>query len=359
MLIFCAWLALFAGTLAEDDPSQFFPVAGEYAASHILISHRGADRAKAEVTRSRKEARALAEELHAKVMANPESFAELARQFSDGPTGKVGGVLGGFNKGDMAPPFEAALRKLAPGELAPKPVKTQFGFHIMRRDSLKVQHFSCRAIIATYQGAVRLRAIPADSKSLTRSPEEARQFLDKVLPRIGQEDFQALAGEVSDLQGTTFMGVFKRGDNAVNDQLIDAIENLAYGETSTVVDLPFGYAILQRAKVRKLSASRIWLAFKGSEKAPPGVTRSRAEAQQLAGELAQQLASDPGRFEELAKAHSNGPFAIRGGKMAQWFAGYQDAAFEAALNQLKPGEITPAPVTTPAGYFLIRAEEAP
>jgi peptidyl-prolyl cis-trans isomerase D len=78
--------------------------------------------------------------------------------------------------------------------------------------------------------------------------------------------------------------------------------------------------------------------------------RARAEA------LYQELKKSPGKFAELAKARSEDPgSAANGGDL-----GYIDRgsmkdvpAFEAALYQLKPGEIS-APVESGLGYHIIR-----
>lgn len=63
-----------------------------------------------------------------------ESFAELARELStDRGSGKRGGDLGFFGRGQMVKPFEEAAFKLKKGELTKEPVKTQFGYHIIKR----------------------------------------------------------------------------------------------------------------------------------------------------------------------------------------------------------------------------------
>jgi peptidyl-prolyl cis-trans isomerase C len=63
-----------------------------------------------------------------------ESFEKLAQDFSFCPSGKEGGNLGEFSKGMMVPAFEKVAFALAVGEVS-SPVRTQFGFHIIKRNS--------------------------------------------------------------------------------------------------------------------------------------------------------------------------------------------------------------------------------
>ncbi len=58
-------------------------------------------------------------------------FAALAKELSTGPSGKNGGSLGWFGANDMVPPFSAATKMLKPGKYTDKPVKTQFGWHVI------------------------------------------------------------------------------------------------------------------------------------------------------------------------------------------------------------------------------------
>jgi peptidyl-prolyl cis-trans isomerase C len=63
-----------------------------------------------------------------------ESFANLAKELSiDKGSGKRGGDLGLFGRGQMVKPFEEAAFRLRKGELTQEPAKTQYGYHIIKR----------------------------------------------------------------------------------------------------------------------------------------------------------------------------------------------------------------------------------
>ncbi|SAL65565.1 PpiC-type peptidyl-prolyl cis-trans isomerase [Caballeronia terrestris] len=77
---------------------------------------------------------AQAKELIAKIKAGA-SFEDLAKQYSKDPgSGKNGGDLDWSSPQAYVPEFGAAAQKLKKGEVTPEPVKTQFGWHIIRLD---------------------------------------------------------------------------------------------------------------------------------------------------------------------------------------------------------------------------------
>ena len=60
-----------------------------------------------------------------------EDFAKLARTHSECPSGKNGGNLGWFSRGQMVKEFEDAAFAGQKGETV-GPVKTQFGWHLIK-----------------------------------------------------------------------------------------------------------------------------------------------------------------------------------------------------------------------------------
>lgn len=124
--------------VAAAEPEDFTEEAREYYAAnrekftrpeqvrveHILIS-----------SKSRTDAEALerTEMVKSLVETSDKSFAELADEYSDDPSvSNNHGDLGFFVRGKMVKPFEeAAFALQAPGDVA-SPVKTGFGYHVIK-----------------------------------------------------------------------------------------------------------------------------------------------------------------------------------------------------------------------------------
>jgi hypothetical protein len=116
---------------STDNPAAA-PEPEQIAASHILVAYEGATRAKPTVTRTRDEARQLAERLSSRAREPGADFVRLARESSDAPTGIEGGALPKFRRQQMVKPFSDAAFALKPGEISGV-VETNFGFHIIKR----------------------------------------------------------------------------------------------------------------------------------------------------------------------------------------------------------------------------------
>lgn len=86
----------------------------EFNARHILV-------------KTEDEAKAIITELD-----GGADFEKLAKDKSTGPSGSNGGSLGWFKAQTMVPAFANAVKDMEKGKFSAAPVKTQFGFHIIK-----------------------------------------------------------------------------------------------------------------------------------------------------------------------------------------------------------------------------------
>ncbi|MCK5052440.1 MAG: peptidylprolyl isomerase [Candidatus Cloacimonetes bacterium] len=70
-------------------------------------------------------------EIHKKIVGNEITFEDAAKAHSKCPSKEKGGNLGSYPKGQMVPEYEAVAFDLKKEEIS-EPVKTQFGYHIIR-----------------------------------------------------------------------------------------------------------------------------------------------------------------------------------------------------------------------------------
>lgn len=96
-------------------------------ASHILCASASDDEA------SWAEAMERAHAMIVELAGDPGRFKALAAR-SDCPSASVGGSLGQLSPGDLAPEVEAGLARLRPGQTGDGPVRSRFGWHILRLD---------------------------------------------------------------------------------------------------------------------------------------------------------------------------------------------------------------------------------
>lgn len=66
-----------------------------------------------------------------KLLTKGEDFAKLAKKYSTCPSGKKGGDLGEFRRGDMVKAFDDVVFKEEVLKVH-GPVKTRFGFHLIQ-----------------------------------------------------------------------------------------------------------------------------------------------------------------------------------------------------------------------------------
>lgn len=104
-------------------------------ASHILIKTAGLENGELEA------AKIKAIEILNRALEG-DDFAELAKNYSEGPSAPNGGSLGWFGKGELVKPFEDAAFNGEKGEVYPEIVETQFGYHIIKVDDKKDETYA-------------------------------------------------------------------------------------------------------------------------------------------------------------------------------------------------------------------------
>ncbi len=77
-----------------------------------------------------------ANDILAAIKAGDVTFEDAAAENSTCPSAKEGGSLGDFGRGQMVPEFDTACFEMEIGEMR-GPVKTQFGYHIIRLNGKK------------------------------------------------------------------------------------------------------------------------------------------------------------------------------------------------------------------------------
>ncbi|MBN9056163.1 MAG: peptidylprolyl isomerase [Rhizobiales bacterium] len=90
--------------------------------------------------------------------------------------------------------------------------------------------------------------------------------------------------------------------------------------------------------------------------ADPADEGTRASRRLEAERLAAVIVGHPGEFATMARTHSACPSAATGGNLGQLTRGSTVAEFERALQRMKEGEITLAPVESRFGFHIIRLD---
>ncbi len=116
----------------------------ELMVSHILVQYKGADKAADTITRSKEDAKKVADEILGRIQKG-EKFDDLAKSSSDEPGAKdsAGKLTGAVKQGGQydAKFTEASLALTSVGQLSPV-TETPFGFHIIRADSFDQLKYS-------------------------------------------------------------------------------------------------------------------------------------------------------------------------------------------------------------------------
>ncbi|MBU1356630.1 MAG: peptidyl-prolyl cis-trans isomerase [Candidatus Edwardsbacteria bacterium] len=158
---------------SDSDVKKFYARLGKEAkARHILV-------------KTEEEAKEIA-----KALKGGGDFAQLAGSKSvDRGSAERGGDLGWFGWGKMVDEFQSAIFSMKPGQTS-KPIKTAFGFHIIRLDSLRD---------APLQPFEEMKDRIKQQLSSTRPRELANKYITKLREganiKIKDDIIQALAAK--------------------------------------------------------------------------------------------------------------------------------------------------------------------
>jgi peptidyl-prolyl cis-trans isomerase D len=275
-----------------------------------------------------------------------EDFAKLARELSEDPGSKAnGGDLGLVSKGEMVPDFEAALFALKTGEITPEPVRTPFGFHVIKVTEFREGGKKPLRDVAP-QIRERLQTEAAEQAAKTRADEMRAKLL-------GAPDFMAQARS---LGLSPIETAIPRRERTAGLTAPEPIEETAFsltkGGISTPLKTPVGYLVLKTvdelpAAVPPLAAIK--------DRVTASVKRQKAEAAAL--ERAKAIVSEAkgGDFETAARkagATVGETARFSRAKPADKLPGdVMIAALEA------PAGTTTAPIKTAQGFYVVKVHE--
>lgn len=109
-----------------DANTERFRTATIYEASHILIEPEG------EGEKAWEDALEQARLIRQEIGNDPAAFAAAARAYSKCATAQQDGSLGQVRRGELVEEVQAAIEALADGSTAEEPVRSRFGWHVIR-----------------------------------------------------------------------------------------------------------------------------------------------------------------------------------------------------------------------------------
>jgi len=215
-----------------DSHPDEFRVPKQVRARHVLIK---VDQAAAavDVEKAREQAAKVA-----RLAQEGGDFAELAKEYSQGPSGANGGDLGFFNKTDMVAPFADKAFAMQAGEIS-DPVRTRFGWHVIKVEQIKASQIKTPDQV---DAQISSRLKDAAAKNL------AYEQADRVF-ESSYEDNSLSTGVATEGLTVVTSGFFDRSgpqQDFVNGQAFaQAAFSLPEGEISDIVDAGQGFYLIK------------------------------------------------------------------------------------------------------------------
>jgi peptidyl-prolyl cis-trans isomerase SurA len=186
--------------------------------------------------------RDFAEKVATRIKAG-DDFALLAQTYSSDASGKNGGDLGWFDKGQMVPEFEKAAFALQPGEVSGV-VETKYGFHIIKCIQKKGDRIRAAHILIGYRPSEQdIAKTLSLADSLYTLIQGGANFEQLITQYSADEESKAKGGDLGWYPEDQLFTEFK-----------GAADSLKPGEYSAPIKTDFGYHILKLVERKQSEA---------------------------------------------------------------------------------------------------------
>lgn len=327
-----------------QENQETFKTPEQVEARHILIKTEN-DATQEQISAAEKEAM----EVYLKAVGG-EDFEALAKKYSQGPTKDNGGYLGKFEKNTMVKPFADQAFSMAAGDIS-KPVKTQFGWHVIK----VIDKFE--ASIKKYdEVAQKIRKDLESEEMQNTAYDRAGEAFDAV---IDGDDFDQVAMIAQKKIVTT--EAFKNNGNGlkVKDKAGFAREafSLTRGNISDVKQLGDTYYLIKVLE----NIEPVVLTFDAAAtdaRKQLVVKLQRERAQQQAGQYLK-TAVESKDIKAIATEHSltlkTTPLFSRTGRVND--VGDSSRFVEAGFSLNENNMVYPEMIETDKGFFVLQFKE--
>jgi len=274
-------------------------------------------------------------------------FAQLAKDYSDGPSASQGGELGWFGRSQMVKPFADAAFAGKPGEIV-GPVETRFGYHIIKiedkrkqngEEQVKASHILLKitasgSTIDRQKSRAALFLFDAQDYGIEASADSNHVQLQQTQPFAKDAQFIPGLGQLS--EATDF--AFSHPVGKISDDVVDADDAFYVFQVSDI----------QAPTVQPLDEVKTRIVRRLTTE------KKQQMAYQRAQELRSKLSADA-NLEQIGEDSTDinynapQPFTLSGSVPGVG----KNAEFLGTVEALNTGELSPA-VNTSRGSFIIR-----
>jgi len=207
------------------DSLPFVPA--EVQISHIVLKPQHSEA-------SKNEARTYLEGIRSKILKGEQTFAQMARLYSqDLGSAQQGGSLGEFGRGEMVPEFEDMLYSMTEGAVSTV-FQTQYGYHIILLESRVGDRMRASHIL------IRPQIKPEDEQKVVERLKELRTIVLEDSLTFEKAATLYSQDQATKDNGGTILG--SNGDSHISLDQLDAdlyfkIDRMKEGEISEPMEL--------------------------------------------------------------------------------------------------------------------------